>query len=75
VSPDLAEAIRHEHNATLEAIHRARARALRLGEMLLQVRDELGPVMWNHWLDTRCPIPAGAARHYANETKRLGQAA
>jgi hypothetical protein len=72
MSPEIAKAIRSEHNATLEAIHRARA--LRLGEMLLQVRDELGPVMWNHWLDTRCPIPAGAARHYANETKRLGQA-
>ena len=49
MSPDIAEAIRHEHNATVEAVHRAQARALHVGEMLLQVRDELGPVVWNHF--------------------------
>ncbi len=69
MSPELAEAIRHEHNATVEAVHRAQARARHLGEMLLQVRQELGPVVWNYWLDTRCPIPARAARRYANEAK------
>jgi hypothetical protein len=47
MSPDIAEAIRHEHNATMEAVHRAQARTLHLGEMLLQVRQELGPVLWN----------------------------
>jgi hypothetical protein len=71
----LAEAIWHEHNATVEAVHRAQARALHLGEMLLQVRDELGPVVWEMWLQHRCPIPTGAARRYANEAKRLRQAA
>ncbi len=75
MSPEIAESIRHEHNATVEAVQRAQARALHLGEMLLEVRQELGPVLWNHWLDTRCPIPAGAARRYANEAKRLRQAA
>ncbi len=59
----------------VEAVQRVHARALQLGEMLLEVRQELGPVVWNHWLDNGCPIPAGAARRYANEAKRLRQAA
>ena len=75
MSPELAEAIRHEYNATVEAVQRAQARALHLGDMLLHVRDELGPVAWETWLQHRCPIPAGAARQYANEAKRLKQAA
>lgn len=73
--PDIAEAIRSEHNATLEAVHRAQARALHLGEILLHVRQELGPIGWETWLTHRCPIPASAARRYANEAKRLKQAA
>ena len=75
MSPNLAEAIRHEHNATVEAVHRAQARALHVGALLLELRQELGPVVWNHWLDHGCPIPAGAARRYANEAKRLKTAA
>ena len=75
MSPDLAEAIRHEHNATVAAVQRAQARALHLGEMLLQVRRELGEAEWEFWLEHRCPIPATAARRYANEARRLRQAA
>ena len=75
MSPELVEAIRHEHNATVEVVHRAQARALHLGDMLLQVHQELGPVAWDFWLQHRCPIPAGAARRYANEAKRLRMAA
>ncbi len=71
----LPEAIRHEHNATMEAIQRAQARALHLGSLLLEVRDELGRAKWEFWLRHRCPIPEGAARRYANEAKRLRQAA
>jgi hypothetical protein len=43
--PDYLEAIRREYNATVEAISRARVRALHLVELLLQVRQELGPVV------------------------------
>ncbi len=75
MSPDIIEAIRHEHNATLEAVQRAQARALHLGEMLLQVRDEFGKAEWEFWLQYQCPIPAGVARRYANEAKRLKRAA
>ena len=75
MSPELAEAIRHEHNATVEAVHRAQAHALQLGELLLEVRDEPGPVGWETWLQHRRPIPAETARRYANEAKRLRQAA
>jgi len=75
MAPDLLHAIRHEHNATVEAVYRAQARALLLGALLLEVRDELGPVVWNHWLDHSCPMPAGAARRYANEARRLKAAA
>jgi len=75
MSPDLLEALRREHNATVEAVQRAQARALHLGEMLLQVRQEFGPVVWDYWLEHGCPIPSGAARRYANEAKRLKMAA
>ncbi len=75
MSPELIEAIRYEHNATVEAVQRAQARALHLGTLLLEVRQELGPVQWNYWLQHRCPIPAGAAKRYVNEAKRLRQAA
>ena len=66
MSLELTEAVSHEHNAALEAVHRAQARALHLGEMLLQVRQELGPVVWDHWLENGCPIPARAARRTSN---------
>ena len=75
MSPELAEAIRHEHDATVAAVARAQARALHLGEMLLQVRQELGKAEWESWLRHGCPIPAGAARRYANEARRLREAA
>ena len=67
VSPELVTAIRHEYNATVEAVQRAQARALHLGELLLELRQELVAVAWEIWLQHRCPIPAGAARGYANE--------
>ncbi len=35
MAPKLAETIRREHNATMQAVHRAQTRALHLGEMLL----------------------------------------
>ena len=73
--PEIIEAIRSEHNAVVEASQRAHARALHLGEMLLQVRQELGPVAWEFWLRHRCPISARAARRYANDAERLKQAA
>ena len=75
MSPELVEAIRHEHNATLEAVHRTQARALHLGALQLEVRQELGKAEWGFWLQYRCPITAGATRRYANEAKRLKQAA
>ncbi len=75
MSPNLNEAIRHEHNATAAAVRHAQARALHLGELLLELRQELGKSGWEMWLQHRCPIPAGAARRYANEAKRLRQAA
>jgi hypothetical protein len=74
-SPDIAEAIRHEHNATVEAVQRAQARALHLGEMLLKVRQELGPAVRDYWIEHQFPIPAGAPRRYPNEAKWLRQAA
>ena len=73
--PELAEAIRIEHDAVVEASQRAHARALNLGALLLEVCQELGPVAWEFWLRHRCPISARAARRYANEAKRLKQAA
>ncbi len=75
MSPKLTEPIRHEHTATIEAVHRAQARALHLGALLLEVRQELGSAVWDYWLQHRCLIPAGAARRYANEAKRLKTAA
>jgi hypothetical protein len=67
--------IRHEHNATVEAVHRARARALHLGSLLLEVRQELGKAEWERWLEHGCPMPTEAARRYADKVKQLRQAA
>ena len=47
-----AEALRHEHDATLEGIQRAQARALHQGEMLLQARQDLGKDEWDYCLST-----------------------
>ena len=55
MAPRLAKAIRHEHNATAAAVRHAQARALHLGELLLEVRQELGPVVWDNWLETGVP--------------------
>ncbi len=73
--PELVEAIRSEHNAVVEASQRAHARALNLGVLLLEVRQELGPVAWEIWLKHRCPISARAARRYAHDAERLKRAA
>ncbi len=70
MSPELAETLRHEHNRVVEAVHRVQARALHVGGLLLEVRDELGTVVWNYWIENGCPIPAGAARRYVNEAKK-----
>ena len=67
--PMSIEAIHHEHQATTAAVRHAQARALHLGEMLLEVRQELGQAEWEFWLEHGCPIPATAARRYANEAK------
>ena len=53
--PEIAEAIRSEHNAVVEASQRAHARALQLGEMLLEVRQELGKAEWEFWLGYMVP--------------------
>lgn len=68
---ELAKAIRHEHNATMEAARRSRASALHLGTLLLDVRQAFGKAKCETWLRHRRPIPEGAAKRYANEAKRL----
>ncbi len=39
------------------------------------LRKELGKAEWDMWLRYGCPIPATAARRYANEARRLREAA
>ena len=71
MSPDVLDAIVCEHNATVAAVQRAQARALHLGDMLRAVRVVIGKRGWEIWLQHHCPIPAGEARRYADEAKRL----
>ena len=75
MSPELAEAIRHEHNATVEAVQRAHARAVHVGQMLLELRETMEPFAWIQWLDTKCPIPKSAAHRYLNQARMLRKAA
>ena len=75
MSPDIAEAIRHEHNATVDAVHRAQARAVHVGELLLEIRATMSPFAWVQWLDTKCPIPKTAAHRYLNQARMLRKAA
>ena len=75
MSPELIEAIRHEHNATVDAVHRAQARAVHVGELLLEIRETMEPFAWIQWLDTKCPIPKSAAHRYLNQARMLRKAA
>ncbi len=75
MSPDLAEAIRREHNATVEAVQRAQARAVHVGELLLELRATMEPFAWMQWLDTKCPIAKSAAHRYLNQARMLRKAA
>ncbi len=61
MSPDIAEAIRSEHNEVVQAVQRAQARAVNVGELLLEIRSTMEPFAWIQWLDTKCPIPKSAA--------------
>ena len=73
MSPDIAEAIRSEHNATVEAVHRAQSRAVHVGELLLEIRETMNPFAWVQWLDTKCPIPKTAAHRYLNQARMLAR--
>ncbi len=75
MSPDLAEALRHEHNATVEAVQRAQVRAVNVGELLLEIRSTMDPFTWITWLETKCPIPKSAAHRYLNQARMLRKAA
>ncbi len=75
MSPEITEVIRHEHNATVEAVHRAQARAVHVGELLLEIRETMEPFAWIQWLETKCPIPKSAAHRYLNQARMLRKAA
>ena len=75
MSPEIAEAIRSEHNATVAAVHRAQARAVHVGELLLEIRATMDPFTWITWLETKCPIPKSAAHRYLNQARMLRKAA
>ena len=69
MAPEIAQAIRHEHNAAIEAVHRAQARAVNVGELLLEIRATMDQFAWIQWLETRCPIPKTAAHRYLNQAR------
>ncbi len=75
MSPDIAEAIRSEHNEAVQAVQRAQARAVNVGELLLEIRSTKEPFAWITWLDTKCPIPKSAAHRYLNQARMLRKAA
>ncbi len=75
MSPDITEAIRHEHNATVEAVQRAQSRAVHVGELLLEIRATMEPFAWITWLETKCPIPKSAAHRYLNQARMLRKVA
>ncbi len=75
MSPEILEAIRSEHNATVEAASRAEVRAAHTGKLLLELRATMDPFAWITWLDERCPIPKSAAHRYLNQARMLRKAA
>ena len=75
MSPDIAEAIRSEHNEAVQAVQRAQARAVNVGELLLEIRATMAPFAWITWLDTKCPIPKTAAPRYLHQARRRRKAA
>ncbi len=75
MSPEIAEAIRHEHNATVETAQRAQARAVHVGELLLEICSTMEPFAWITWLETKCPVPKSAAHRYLNQARMVRKAA
>jgi len=67
--PELAESLRHEHKATVEAATPANARAVHVGELLLEIRETMEPFAWITWLETKFPTPKTAAHRYLNQAR------
>ena len=75
MSPELLATIRQEHNAAMQAVQHAQARAVHVGELLLEVRETMDPFSWCLWLDTKCPIDRSTAHRYLNQARMQGKAA
>ena len=75
MSPDVLVTIRSEHAATVEAVQRAQAKAVNVGELLLEIRGTMDPFSWCLWLDTKCPIDKSTAHRYLNEARMRRKAA
>ena len=75
MSPELLATIRREHNATVEAVQHAQAKAVNVGELLLEIRGTMDPFSWCLWLDTKCAIDRSTAHRYLNEARMQRKAA
>ena len=75
MSPDVLKAIRSEHNAVVQAVQHAQTRAVRVGELLLEIRATMDPFSWCLWLDTKCPIDRSTAHRYLNQDRMQRKAA
>ena len=75
MSPDLLATIRQEHNATVKAVQQAQAKAVHVGELLLEIRGTMDPFSWCQWLDQKCPIDRSTAHRYLNQARMQRKAA
>ena len=73
--PDVLATIRREHAATVKAVQHAQARAVTVGELLLEIRGTMDLFKWVEWLDSSCPIDKSTAHRYLNQARMRRKAA
>lgn len=62
--PSLAEQINIEHAAAEKHARTALDHALRAGDLLIQVKSQIGHGEWISWLEARCSVSPRSAQRY-----------
>jgi hypothetical protein len=73
-TPDLAELeaqIKENHDLFLVSFRSSLGHALRVGQLLLQVKEHLGHGPFTGWVGSRCPFSVESARAYMRVARNL----
>lgn len=67
----LAEQIRSEHEAAEQALRKSVKHAIRVGELLIEVKDRLPRGDFTPWVKRNCPFDERSGRYYRQLTRRF----